>query len=107
MSITLTPAAKQQMQRALLRRGKGEGVRIGIRSTGCSGLSYHIEYADHIEDNERIFTEDELKVIIPEKDLPFLDGMQVDYRQEGINTRFVFENPHAKAQCGCGESFTV
>ncbi|ORU93677.1 MAG: iron-sulfur cluster assembly protein IscA [Cycloclasticus sp. symbiont of Bathymodiolus heckerae] len=107
MSITLTESAAVQVQSQLDKRGKGLGLRLGVRESGCSGYAYVIDFADEVESNDSVFEEHGVKVIINEDSLSFLDGMELDFAREGINSAFKFNNPNVKDACGCGESFTV
>ncbi len=107
MTIQLTPSAIRHIQASLAKRGKGIGLRLGVRTSGCSGLAYKIEYADEIQPEDVRFESGGVTVIVDKKSLPYLDGTQLDYRREGLNEGFRFENPNVKSQCGCGESFNV
>ena len=107
MSITLTPAAASHVQRSLVRRGKGLGVRLGIKTTGCSGLAYKIEYVDEVSPEDQVIDVHGLKVVIDPKSLAYLDGTELDYVLEGLNEGFRFTNPNERDRCGCGESFRV
>lgn len=107
MSITLSEAAANHVSRFLKRRGKGVGVRLGVKTTGCSGLAYKLEYADEIADEDVVFEDRGVKVLIDPKSLPYLDGTQLDFVREGLNEGFKFLNPKEKDRCGCGESFRV
>src|SRR5690625_2561022 len=107
MAITLTQHAADHISRHLQKRGKGLGLRLGVRPTGCSGLAYQVEYVDEPKSDDQIIEQLGVKVFIDPKSLPFIDGTQVDYRREGLNEGFRFSNPNEKAACGCGESFTV
>ena len=107
MSITLTPAAASHVQRSLVRRGKGLGVRLGIKTTGCSGLAYKIEYVDEVSPEDQVIDVHGLKVVIDPKSLAYLDGTELDYVREGLNEGFRFTNPNERDRCGCGESFHV
>ena len=107
MSITLTPAAASHVQRSLVRRGKGLGVRLGIKTTGCSGLAYKIEYVDEVSPEDQVIDVHRLKVVIDPKSLAYLDGTELDYVREGLNEGFRFTNPNERDRCGCGESFRV
>lgn len=107
MSISLTPAAANHVQSYLQNRGKGEGVRIGVKTTGCSGLAYVLEYVDDIREEDQMFESEGVKVFVDPKSLVYLDGTRMDFVKEGLNEGFKFENPNSKAECGCGESFTV
>jgi iron-sulfur cluster assembly protein len=105
--ITLTEIAAEKMQAALDNRKKGVGMRIGVRTTGCSGMAYILEFADVIRDGDVEFKHNGITLIVSEKDLVYLEGMQVDYQKKGLNEGFEFVNPNESARCGCGESFTV
>ncbi len=105
--ITLTQSAARQVQKSLQQRGKGEGLRLGVRTSGCSGLAYVIEYADHIDPTDLVFENHGVKVIVNPKSLVYLDGTQLDFVREGLNEGFKFNNPNVKDECGCGESFNV
>ncbi len=107
MSVTLTENAAQHVERYLQRRGKGLGLRVGITTTGCSGLAYKLEYVDDIAPEDQMFESHGVKVFIDPKSLVYLSGTELDYTREGLNEGFRFSNPNEKAQCGCGESFTI
>ena len=107
MSITRTPAAASHVQRSLVRRGKGLGVRLGIKTTGCSGLAYKIEYVDEVSPEDQVIDVHGVKVVIDPKSLAYLDGTELDYVREGLNEGFRFTNPNERDRCGCGESFRV
>jgi iron-sulfur cluster assembly protein len=107
MSISLTPAAAERVRNFLVKRGKGEGLRVGVRTSGCSGMAYVIEYADKIEAQDLVYETNGVKVIVDPKSLTYLDGTELDYTREGLNEGFKFNNPNVKDSCGCGESFNV
>ena len=107
MSITLTNAAGSHIERFLQKRGKGLGVRLGVKTTGCSGLAYVIEYADEVSVDDTVFEDKGIKVIVDAKSLVYLDGTQLDFVKEGLNEGFKFTNPNEKNRCGCGESFSI
>ena len=107
MAITLTPAAAQHVSRYLSRRGQGLGVRLGVTTTGCSGLAYKLEYVDEQQPEDLVFEDHGVKVLIDPKSLPYMDGTELDFVREGLNEGFKFNNPNVKGECGCGESFTV
>ena len=107
MGITLTEAAAIHVKSFLENRGKGVGLRLAVKTTGCSGMAYVMEFADEIEEEDKVFEDHGIKVIIDPKSLIYLDGTEVDYTKEGLNEGFKFINPNAKGECGCGESFTV
>ena len=107
MSISLTDSAAERVKTFLQKRGKGVGVRVGVKTTGCSGMAYTIEFADQIEDSDEVFEEKGVKVIVNPKSLVYLNGTQLDFGREGLNEGFKFNNPNEKDRCGCGESFTV
>ena len=107
MSISLTESAANRVKTFLEKRGKGVGVRLGVKTTGCSGMAYTIEFADEIEESDEIFEENGVKILINPKSLVYLDGTELDFAKEGLNEGFKFNNPNEKDRCGCGESFTV
>ncbi len=107
MGISLTETAAAHVRKSLDKRGKGEGLRLGVRTSGCSGKAYVLEFVDVIQPDEVVFESHGVKVIVDPKSLLFLDGMILDYTREGLNEGFKFDNPNVKGECGCGESFTV
>jgi len=107
MSITLTEAAAKHVKTFLENRGKGVGLRLGVKTTGCSGMAYVMEFADEIEPDDNVFEDQGVQVIVDPKSLIYLDGTELDYTREGLNEGFKFNNPNVKGECGCGESFTV
>jgi len=107
VAITLTQNAAQQIQKSISRRGKGVGLRLGVKKVGCSGLAYTFDYADTVGANDVLFESHNAKVIVDKEALQFIDGSTVDFAREGLKESFKFENPNAKNQCGCGESFNV
>jgi len=107
MAITLTDTAAKRVKDFLTNRGKGEGLRLGVRTSGCSGMAYVIEFADVIEAEDTVFEDNGVKLIIDAKSLVYLDGTEVDFGKEGLSEGFKFNNPNAKDSCGCGESFNV
>ena len=107
MSITLTEAAANHVRGFLDNRGQGVGVRLGVKTTGCSGMAYILEFADDVNPEDKVVEDRGVKVIIDPKSLLYLDGTELDYTKEGLNEGFKFNNPNVKGECGCGESFTV
>ncbi len=107
MAITLTEKAAQHVSRYLTRRGKGVGLRLGVKTTGCSGLAYKLEYADDVAGEDTVFESHGVKVIVDPKSLPYIDGTELDFAREGLNEGFRFNNPNVKDACGCGESFRI
>lgn len=107
MSITLTEAAARHVQKFLGSRGKGVGIRLGVRTSGCSGMAYVLEFADSIEADDLVFEDHGVKVVTDPKSLAYLDGTELDFVREGLNEGFRFNNPNTKNTCGCGESFNV
>lgn len=107
MAITLTDAAANRVKDFLANRGKGEGLRLAVRTSGCSGMAYVIEFADAIDAEDTVFEDNGVKLIIDAKSLVYLDGTEVDFAKEGLSEGFKFNNPNAKDSCGCGESFNV
>ncbi len=107
MVINLTEAAAKQIQKQLSKRGHGLGLRVGVKKSGCSGYAYTIDYADSIDEEDAVFEHHGVKLVSSKQDLSVLDGVNLDYRREGINEAFRFDNPNVTGTCGCGESFTV
>lgn len=107
MSIQLTDAALKRMQDFVARTPEAIGVRFGIKRTGCSGFAYTVDVAQDIAENDTVFDQDGIRVLVDAKALPFVDGTEIDFRRQGLNAAFVFHNPNATGECGCGESFTV
>jgi len=105
--ITLTERAANHVTAFLAKRGKGVGLRLGVRTSGCSGLAYKLEFADAVNPEDQLFESNGVKVLVDPKSLPYLDGTELDFAKEGLNEGFKFNNPNVKAQCGCGESFTI
>lgn len=107
MSISLTDSAADRIKNFMGERGKGVGLRLGIKTTGCSGMAYVMEYADTVESDDTTFEDKGVTLIVNPKSLVYLDGTQLDFAKEGLNEGFKFTNPNEKNRCGCGESFTV
>lgn len=107
MAITLTENAAQHIQGFMEKRGKGVGLRLGVKTTGCSGLAYVLEFADEIGSEDQVFESRGIKILVDPKSLVYIDGTELDYTREGLNEGFKFDNPNVMDQCGCGESFTV
>lgn len=107
MSIQLTAAAAQRIQAQIHQRGKGLGLRLGVKKSGCSGYAYTLGYADEIGPGDQVFEYGQVKLVVSTAHLPMLDGLTVDFQKQGLNESFKFLNPNVKAECGCGESFTV
>ncbi|GAB57746.1 MULTISPECIES: iron-sulfur cluster assembly protein IscA [Rheinheimera] len=107
MAISMTQAAADRVRSFLQNRGKGIGLRVGVKTTGCSGLAYVLEFVDTLNDDDQVFEHDDLKLIVDGKSLVYIDGTQLDFVKEGLNEGFQFNNPNVNGECGCGESFTV
>ena len=107
MAVTLTDRAAQHVQRYIEKRGKGVGLRLGVKTTGCSGLAYKLEFADEAHEGDIQFESNGVRVLIDPKSLAYLDGTELDFVREGLNEGFKFNNPNEKDRCGCGESFNV
>ena len=107
MSVTMTPAATERVQSFMVNRGKGLGLRLGIKTTGCSGLAYVLEFVDDLNEDDELFSINDVNIIIDAKSLVYLSGIELDFVKEGLNEGFQFTNPNAKGECGCGESFNV
>ena len=107
MSLRLTPRAEARVLEYLQRRGSGLGLRVGVTETGCSGYSYVLDYADDVGQDDVVMRQNELSIVVARESLPLLEGTEVDFIQKDLNEQFVFTNPNATGECGCGESFTV
>ena len=107
MGISMTESAAQHVRRSLEGRGKGEGIRLGVRTTGCSGMAYVLEFVDEVAAEDEVFESFGVKVFIDPKSLSYLDGTELDFTREGLNEGFKFNNPNVRSECGCGESFSV
>lgn len=107
MAVTLTERAAQHVANFLAKRGKGVGVRLGVRTSGCSGMAYKLEFVDSVENDDLIFESNGVKVVVDPKSLPYIDGTELDFAREGLNEGFKFNNPNVKNECGCGESFNI
>ena len=107
MGVTFTDRAAEHIKGFLEKRGKGVGLRLAVRTTGCSGLAYVLEFADEVAANDEVFEDNKVTVVIDKKSLVYLEGTELDYTREGLNEGFKFNNPNVKDECGCGESFTI
>jgi iron-sulfur cluster assembly protein len=107
MAVTLTEAAANHVSRFLEKRGKGVGLRLGVKTTGCSGLAYKLEYVDALSAEDQPFESFGVKLLVDPKSLAYIDGTELDFVKEGLNEGFKFNNPNVKSECGCGESFKV
>lgn len=107
MAITLTEPAADRVRSFLTNRGNGIGVRLGVKTSGCSGMAYVLEFVDQVDEDDVVFEDHGVKVVIDQKSLAYLDGTELDYGKEGLNEGFKFNNPNVKNECGCGESFTI
>ncbi|GLP95180.1 iron-sulfur cluster assembly protein IscA [Paraferrimonas sedimenticola] len=107
MAITMTEAAASRVQQYLDNRGKGLGLRLGVKTSGCSGMAYVMEFVDVLNEDDERFDINGVSIIIDAKSLVYLQGIEMDFAKEGLNEGFKFNNPNAKGECGCGESFTV
>lgn len=107
MSISVTERAANQIQKQLQKRGSGVGLRLGVKPSGCSGYAYVLDYADEMSEDEVVFDQFDVKVLVKQADLDKLNGIELDYAKEGFNEAFKFNNPNVKGMCGCGESFSV
>ena len=107
MAISLTPAAADRVKTFIASRGKGLGLRLGVRKTGCSGFAYVVNYADDSAATDLVFEDQGVKVFVDPDSLPLINGTTVDFVKQGLNEAFRFKNPNTKGECGCGESFNV
>jgi len=107
MAVTLTESAADRVRSFLENRGKGIGLRLGVRTSGCSGMAYVLEFIDEMDEDDQVFEDHGIKIIIDPKSMVYLDGTELDFKRDGLNEGFEFNNPNVKDSCGCGESFTV
>jgi len=107
MAIQLSPAAVGRMRDFRAQHPGALGVRFGVKKTGCSGFGYTVDLAEAIAENDRVYEQDGLRLVVDAKSLPYVDGTRIDFQRQGLNAAFVFDNPNATGGCGCGESFTV
>lgn len=107
MAVTLSERAATHVANFLTKRGKGVGIRLGVRTTGCSGMAYKLEFADEVPEGDEIYESHGVKIFVDPKSLTYIDGTELDYAREGLNEGFKFNNPNVKNECGCGESFNV
>jgi iron-sulfur cluster assembly protein len=107
MAISLTANAAAHVQSQLDARGRGMGIRVGVKTTGCSGMAYVLEFVDELMEEDQVFEGHGVKVVVDPKSLLYIDGTQMDFVKEGLNEGFKFTNPNSAGECGCGESFTV
>jgi iron-sulfur cluster assembly protein len=107
MAITISEKAARHVSNYLAKRGKGVGIRLGVRTSGCSGMAYKLEFVDEVDPSDLVFESHGVKVLVDPKSLPYLEGTELDFVREGLNEGFKFNNPNVKDQCGCGESFNV
>ncbi|MDM8545079.1 iron-sulfur cluster assembly protein IscA [Candidatus Venteria ishoeyi] len=107
MAITLTEAAAKHIKKSLAGRGKGVGLRLGVKTSGCSGMAYVLEFADVVEKEDQVFESHGVQVLVDPKSMLYIDGTELDFTREGLNEGFRFNNPNIEDECGCGESFTV
>lgn len=107
MGVTLSESAAKHVANFISKRGKGVGIRLGVRTSGCSGMAYKLEFADEALDEDIVFESHGVKVLVDPKSLPYLEGTELDFVREGLNEGFRFINPNVKDECGCGESFNV
>ncbi len=106
-AISMTEAAAKHVRRQLEQRGRGVGIRLGVRTSGCSGMAYVLEFVDDLQAEDQVFEHYDAKVVIDPKSLAYLDGTELDFVKEGLNEGFRFNNPNITSECGCGESFNV
>src|SRR5512135_2627883 len=106
VAITLTESAARQVKNQLARRGKGLGLRVGVKKVGCSGFAYTFDYVDEIRDGDRLFESYDATVVVAAESLSFLDGSRLDFVKDGLKQMFAFDNPNVDNTCSCGESFS-
>ena len=107
MAVTLTETAARHIDRYIARRGKGIGLRLGVKTSGCSGMAYQLEFADTQAEADMVFESHGVRIFIDPKSLAYIDGTELDFVREGLNEGFKFNNPNVRNECGCGESFSI
>ena len=107
MAITLSETAARHVAGQLADRGKGLGIRVGVTTTGCSGMAYVLEFVDELEPEDKVFEDQGIKIVVDPKSLVYIDGTEMDFVKVGVNEGFEFKNPNARGECGCGESFSI
>ncbi len=107
MALTLTQAAAKHVSKQLEARGRGLGIRVGITTTGCSGMAYVLEFVDELAPEDQVYESEGIKVVVDPKSLVYIDGTEMDFIKTGVNEGFEFHNPNVRGECGCGESFSV
>ncbi|SFN71607.1 iron-sulfur cluster assembly protein [Formivibrio citricus] len=107
MALTLSERAAKHISNFLTKRGKGLGVRLGVKTSGCSGMAYKLEFVDVLSEDDVVFESHGVKIFTDAKSLAYIDGTELDFVKEGLNEGFKFHNPNIKSECGCGESFNV
>lgn len=107
MGVTLSERAAKHVSDFISKRGKGRGIRLGVRTSGCSGMAYKLEFVDEVQDEDLLFESHGVTVVVDPKSLAYLEGTELDFVREGLNEGFKFNNPNVKDACGCGESFNV
>ena len=107
MAITLTESAARQIKNQLARRGKGLGLRVGVKKVGCSGFAYTFDYADEVREGDRLFESHDATIVVAAESLAFLDGSRLNFVKDGLKQMFAFDNPNVDNTCGCGESFSL
>ena len=105
--VTISILAAEKVNRQLTKRGKGNGIRVGVKTTGCSGLAYTLEYVDTIDNNDLVFESNELKIFVDPKSIVYINGMLIEWKRNGLNEGFEFINKNERDRCGCGESFRI
>ena len=107
MAISLSESAARHVSSQLKNRGKGLGIRVGVTTTGCSGMAYVLEFVDEVAAVDKVFEDQGIKIVVDPKSLLFIDGTEMDFVKNGVNEGFEFKNPNVKGECGCGESFSI
>jgi iron-sulfur cluster assembly protein len=107
MAITMSKSAAEHVASQMASRGKGLGIRVGVTTTGCSGMAYVLEFVDELEDSDEVFEDHGIKIVVDPKSLVYIDGTKMDFVKSGVNEGFEFRNPNVKGECGCGESFSI
>jgi iron-sulfur cluster assembly protein len=107
MAVQLTARAAEHIKKSLAKRGAGLGLRVGVKTSGCSGYAYDVDFVDRIDPDDKVYESHGVKLVVDPRSLVFIDGMELDFVRQGLNEVFQFNNPNVKDQCGCGESFNI
>jgi len=107
VGVSMTARAASHVRKQLAKNPAAQGIRLAVKQSGCSGFKYVTEWVTDVEDNDKVFSVDDVQIFVRNKDLPYVNGTEIDFVTEGVNSLFYFRNPNATAECGCGESFSI